>query len=1634
MRNTYQPLVGLVVCLFSTLFAFGQPNTFQISYDVGLLDLMGSVKQLPSDNYIVSGTTVSGLFPSATLMEVDDAGSVVWAKSYSYGFFTASAFNDARRTSDGGFIAAGSGPNSGTQGMLTKTSSNGTVTWAKGYGGSDSENFNVARQTNDGGYIACGTTHSFGGKDSTNVYVAKTNASGTLTWDRAIVLNTTNDLNHSANDIVEVVGDGYYCTGSISEINGSDTTADILLFKLNTSGVVQWIKSYGAIGDYEEGYSIELLPTNELLITGSTDASASGLDAGDVFMMKTDLSGNIVWSRAYNLGFEDISNNGYLMSDGNLLSVGWTIENVFPLAISAYVLKTNVSTGAVMFAERYNVGIGNILGEGQETSDGGFIVAGMTGNTSWDWHLIKSDGSALSGCNESSYGAVLRTFNPAAATPSPGYYNGGSTSNYSVSTSNLTPTILVDCINVPCTPPTAPTATASPTSICAGQSSTISGSGSGSNITYNVYTASTGGTLLGEAPLSVSPAGTTTYYVEAIDDLLCASSRTAVTVTVIPIDDPSWTSPGSVCETGGTVNLNTYITGTTGGTFTGTGVSGNVFNPATAGAGTHTITYTVGSSPCEQTQQQSITVIGEPNPAWTNPGSVCESAGTFNLNTFVTGDAGGSWSGNGVSGNNFDPVAAGPGTHTITYTVGTNPCQESQNQTITVVADVDPSWSGTTVCESGSILDLTTLVTGTAGGTWSGPGVSGSNFNPATAGGGSHTITYTVGTNPCQESQQQTINVVDQANPAWNAPSNACIAAGVIDLSSLITGDSGGTFSGPGVSGNNFDPAVAGTGTHTIIYSVGLNPCQEAESHDITVIEDVDPSWTTTTSCADVALIDLTTLVTGTAGGTWSGPGISGNSFSPGSAGAGTHSITYTVGTSPCEETLTQDILVEPVSDASWTAPTVVCEASGTVNLNSLITGNTGGTWSGTGVSGNTFNPTTAGNGTHAITYTVGNSPCEAVSTQNIQVELDVDPSWATPGSICESDGVIDLNSLLTGDVGGTWSGSGVSGNIFDPAGLSGSVSVSYSVGNSPCAEVSTQTIDVTPIASAAWTSPGVVCEAGGTIDLNSLITGTSGGTWSGTGVSGNTFDPTGLSNAISITYSVGSSPCDDSETHDISVLPEVNADWTAPSVVCEFEGLVDLTVLVTGTAGGAWAGTGVNSNDGTFDPTGLDGQTIAISYTVGQNQCEETNTQSVDVQNVSATWTAPDTICESNGTIALNGLVTGDAGGTWSGTGVSGSDFSPVGISGSVTLTYSVGTNPCVADESHDIYVRPSPLEPTLSATDSEICVGEETTLSATGSGGNTTYNVYDVPTGGTLLGETDLTVSPTSNQTYYIIAESADGCTNLSGRQPITVTVNELPIADAGDDQVVCLNDGVSLTASGGTDYLWSTSETTATITVSPQADTWYSVLVTDDNDCSASDSAFVEVNIPVQPIAVLDTGTTENVDPLTIYVLDNDTANSVIVSIVTEPISGMASVEGQEVLYEPTAGFVGIDSLQYAICDDFCQNVCDTAWIYIDVIDEIPLFIPSGFSPNGDGINDEFEILGLHKFPDHQLVVLNRWGDIVFESAPYLNDWHGQTPNAKIRFAGDEVVDGTYFYVFYPHGNEDDIRRGTIELRRN
>src|SRR5690606_29510487 len=169
----------------------------------------------------------------------------------------------------------------------------------------------------------------------------------------------------------------------------------------------------------------------------------------------------------------------------------------------------------------------------------------------------------------------------------------------------------------------------------------------------------------------------------------------------------------------------------------------------------------------------------------------------------------------------------------------------------------------------------------------------------------------------------------------------------------------------------------------------------------------------------------------------------------------GTQSITYSVGVAPCDATITQTITVDISGTATWNPPANVCDSDGPIDLTSLVTGTAGGTWSGTGVTGTTFDPSF---GTQTITYTVGTGVCQDVSAQAINVTPSPDPSW-TPITLCSSSAPVNLTSQVTGTPGGTWSGTGISGNVFDP--FFGTQSITYTAVSGTCTASSTQTITV---------------------------------------------------------------------------------------------------------------------------------------------------------------------------------------------------------------------------------------------------------------------------------------------------------------------------------------------------------------------------------------------------------------------------------------------------------------------------------------------------------------------------------------------------------------------------------------------
>jgi gliding motility-associated-like protein len=153
-----------------------------------------------------------------------------------------------------------------------------------------------------------------------------------------------------------------------------------------------------------------------------------------------------------------------------------------------------------------------------------------------------------------------------------------------------------------------------------------------------------------------------------------------------------------------------------------------------------------------------------------------------------------------------------------------------------------------------------------------------------------------------------------------------------------------------------------------------------------------------------------------------------------------------------------------------------------------------------------------------------------------------------------------------------------------------------------------------------------------------------------------------------------------------------------------------------------------------------------------------------------------------------------------------------------------------------------------------------------------------------------------------------------------------------------------------------------------------------------------------------------------------------------LISQASNGFVTYVGNgEYIYTPNPGFIGEDSFIYQICDESCENICDEATVTITVNALNKVVVPNSFSPNDDGHNDQFVILNLEQYEKNSIVIYNRWGDKVFEAAPYLNDWDGTSDQAKMVINGNQVVDGTYYFVLNLGVEDEEPINGFIDLRR-
>jgi PKD repeat protein len=318
------------------------------------------------------------------LVKLDSSGGIVWQKTFGT---TGGDVGELEQTSDGGFIlglwisAAGGG---GSPFTLVKLTEAGAISWQKTYGTADDTFSSVMAIT--GGYLLEGTKLDFQALESRH-NILRLDTNGNIVWQKRY----TSAKSHTG--IAQQLTDGsFIVSGTASSIDTGDS--DLFLAKLNSSGVIQWQRTYGGEGS---DFGIYAVPAadNGFLVVGMTQSF--GVNAGsdqnfDAWLLKLDPSGNVQWTNAYGGANDEFAtvqaaDGGYTLA-GITDSFGAGNDDMF-------MAKLN-SAGGLLWGKTYG-GANDELGAiGSDSSGGGYLLQGSTdsfGAGNDDFWLAKLDTS-----------------------------------------------------------------------------------------------------------------------------------------------------------------------------------------------------------------------------------------------------------------------------------------------------------------------------------------------------------------------------------------------------------------------------------------------------------------------------------------------------------------------------------------------------------------------------------------------------------------------------------------------------------------------------------------------------------------------------------------------------------------------------------------------------------------------------------------------------------------------------------------------------------------------------------------------------------------------------------------------------------------------------------------------------------------------------------------------------------------------------------------------------------------------------------------------------------------------------------------------------------------------------------------
>ncbi|MFT5765479.1 MAG: hypothetical protein ACI8X3_002916, partial [Saprospiraceae bacterium] len=394
--------------------------------------------------------------------------AIEWDEAY--GGSSYEELQGLHQTPDGGFIYGCSTPSLANTEIseapigrgdywLVKTDAEGNILWDERIGGNETEIIQEVQPTSDGGYILGGWSFSGINGDKTeanngpvwtsDIWVVKTDATGTVLWDRSLGGDNNEQLYH-----IQEISDGGFIIGgwSASGISGTKTEAnqggwDFYAIKLDASGNTVWDKTFGGSA-YDMMLDIDESSDGSIYMGGWSASGISGdkseplVAVIDYWVIKTDANGNKIWDKTYGGNGNDQIQSLEVLSDSTLIFAGFSTSGVFGDKTAPnegledmWIIKAD-SSGAIIWQKNYGGTLKDVCADIHQTPDGILLFGGysrspISGNKTdgtvgnHDYWIIKADSNGDKIWDEAYGGSNADVLTNFKQTDDGGYILGG---------------------------------------------------------------------------------------------------------------------------------------------------------------------------------------------------------------------------------------------------------------------------------------------------------------------------------------------------------------------------------------------------------------------------------------------------------------------------------------------------------------------------------------------------------------------------------------------------------------------------------------------------------------------------------------------------------------------------------------------------------------------------------------------------------------------------------------------------------------------------------------------------------------------------------------------------------------------------------------------------------------------------------------------------------------------------------------------------------------------------------------------------------------------------------------------------------------------------------------------------------